>query len=210
MSSGQLFVISAPSGAGKTTLLKPILARLPAIGFSVSHTTRDPRPGEINGRDYFFVELAQFMAMRQDGDFLEWAEVHGNFYGTSQRAVVEQLAGGQDVILDIDVQGARQLQARPGLLATFIFISPPSLVELERRLTGRQTETAATLALRLQNARHELQAAKFYNYIIVNDDLEQARSMLTAIILERRAASHRGYDGKPVGDILAQAATSIA
>jgi len=202
MSRGHLLVISAPSGAGKTTILKPILARIPAIAFSVSHTTRRPRPGEINGKDYFFVDADQFFAMRLDGDFLEWAEVHGNYYGTSQRAVMAQLAGGQDVILDIDVQGARQLQARQDLDATFIFIAPPSLAELERRLTGRQTETAETIALRLHNARQELQAANLYDYIIVNDDLDHAKSMLMAIILEKRAAARRGYDGKPFGAIL--------
>lgn len=197
MSPGRLFVISAPSGAGKTTILKPILASIPAIDFSVSHTTRRPRPGEINGQDYYFVDVDQFVIMRQDGDFLEWAEVHGNFYGTSQRAVMAQLARGQDVILDIDVQGARQLQARQDLDATYIFIAPPSLAELERRLTGRQTETAETIALRLQNASQELQAANLYDYIIVNDHLQQAKAMLTAIILEKRAANRRGYDGKP-------------
>lgn len=203
MSLGHLFIISAPSGAGKTTILKPILARIPSIAFSVSHTTRRPRPGEINGQDYFFVEVEQFGVMQRGGDFLEWAEVHGNFYGTSQGAVMAQLARGQDVILDIDVQGACQLRGRPGLDATFIFIAPPSLAELERRLTGRQTETAEALALRLQNASQELQAANLYDYIIVNDDLEQARAMLTAIILEKRAASRRGYDGKPISNIFA-------
>ena len=203
MSLGHLFVISAPSGAGKTTILRPILARIPAIGFSVSHTTRKPRLGEIDSQDYFFVDVDQFTIMRQDGDFLEWAEVHGNFYGTSQRAVMAQLERGQDVILDIDVQGARQLRARQDFAATCIFIAPPSLAELERRLTGRQTETAETIALRLQNASQELQAANLYDYIIVNDDLDQAKAMLTAIILEKRAATRRGYDGKPFSSILA-------
>lgn len=196
MTRGHLFVISAPSGAGKTTLLKPILASLPALAFSVSHTTRKPRTGEVKGKDYFFVESEGFAALREEGDFLEWAEVHGNFYGTSRRAVEAQLATGQDVILDIDVQGAQQLRARKDLPATFIFIAPPSLVELERRLTGRQTEEAATIALRLQNARQELRAIDQYDYLIVNDNLEQAQSMLTAIILEKRAMARRGYDGK--------------
>ncbi len=203
MSLGHLFVISAPSGAGKTTILKPILATLPAIGFSVSHTTRQPRPAEINGQDYFFVDEDHFKAIRQKGDFLEWAEVHGNFYGTSHSAVMAQLERGQDVILDIDVQGARQLQGRQELGATFIFISPPSLAELERRLTGRQTESTETITLRLQNASQELQAAHRYDYIIVNDNLAHAKAMLTAIILEKRAASRRGYDGKPVATIIA-------
>ncbi|MDD5758611.1 MAG: guanylate kinase [Desulfobulbaceae bacterium] len=202
MSQGHLFVISAPSGAGKTTILKPILAQIPAIGFSVSHTTRQPRPGEIDGKDYYFVSVEQFLDLREEGDFLEWAEVHGNFYGTSQQAVMGALAQGRDVILDIDVQGADQLRSRHDLTPTFIFIAPPSLAELERRLTDRQTETEATITLRLQNAQKEFQAAARYNYTIVNDNLEHAKAMLTAIILEKRAASRRGYDGKQLIPIL--------
>lgn len=195
MTEGHLFVVSAPSGAGKTTLLKPVLQALPALGFSVSHTTRKPRAGEVDGKDYCFVALSEFAALREEGDFLEWAEVHGNCYGTSRRAVETKLAQGQDIILDIDVQGARQLRACQDLSATFIFIAPPSLAELERRLTGRKTEEAATIALRLQNARRELQSADQYDYLIVNDDLVQAQAMLTAIILEKRALARRGYDG---------------
>lgn len=195
MTAGHLFVISAPSGAGKTTLLKPVLAVLPALAFSVSHTTRKPRPGEVEGKDYFFVNTNKFSMLREEGDFLEWAEVHGNFYGTSKRVVETQLAVGRDIILDIDVQGAGQLRIRKDLSATFIFIAPPSLAELERRLTGRKTDEAATIALRLQNARQELQYADQYDYLIVNDDLGQAQAMLTAIILEKRAQARRGYDG---------------
>lgn len=202
MSRGHLFVISAPSGAGKTTILKPILAQIPAIGFSVSHTTRQPRPGEIDGKDYFFVDVEQFLTLQKEGDFLEWAEVHGNYYGTSQQAVMEALARGRDVILDIDVQGANQLHSHHDLTPTFIFIAPPSLAELERRLTDRQTETAATISLRLQNAKLELQAAEHYDYTIVNDNLEHAKAMLTAIILEKRAADRRDYNGKPLAAVL--------
>lgn len=199
MSRGHLFVVSAPSGAGKTTILKAVLSQLPAVGFSVSHTTRPPRPGEINGKDYCFVTMEQFTALQKDGDFLEWAKVHGNLYGTSGLAVTAQLERGQDLILDIDVQGASQLKARrQGLEATFIFIAPPSLAELERRLRGRQTESEETIRLRLQNACQELLAAPQYDYIIINDDLEQAKAMLTAIILEKRAVNRRGYDGRPL------------
>jgi len=198
MSAGHLFVISAPSGAGKTTLLKPVLEAVPALAFSVSHTTRKPRPGEVDGQDYFFVSHDRFAALRAEGDFLEWAEVHGNCYGTSRRAVEASLASGQDIILDIDVQGATQLRKRNDLAATFVFIAPPSLAELERRLTGRQTEEAATIALRLQNARRELQSIDQYDYLIVNDDLDLARAMLTAIILDKRALARRGYDGRPL------------
>lgn len=198
MTKGHLFVISAPSGAGKTTLLKPVLEVVPALAFSVSHTTRAPRPGEVDGKDYFFVGPGDFAVLRQEGDFLEWAEVHGNCYGTSRRAVETQLASGQDIILDIDVQGAQQLRDRQDLSATFIFIAPPSLAELERRLTGRRTEEAATIALRLKNARQELRAVEQYDYLIINDNLDQARAMLTAIIIEKRARARRGYDGRPL------------
>ncbi len=198
MSGGQLFVVSAPSGAGKTTVLKAVLSTLPAVGFSVSHTTRPPRPGEVEGRDYFFVSSDEFSRRRQRGDFLEWAEVHGNIYGTSRQAVTDRLAQGQDCVLDIDVQGARQLREHRDLNPVFVFIAPPSLTELERRLTGRQTESAATLALRLANARTELAALDLYDYVIVNDDLSQAQTLLAALILERRARGRRGYDGRPL------------
>ncbi len=198
MSKGQLFVISAPSGAGKTTVLKVVLATLPAIGFSVSHTTRPPRPGELEGRDYFFVSPDEFIRRRQQGDFLEWAEVHGNLYGTSRQAVTDRLAQGQDCVLDIDVQGARQLREHRDLNPVFVFIAPPSLAELERRLIGRQTESAATLALRLANARTELAALGLYDYVIVNDEVSQAQALLAALILERRARGRRGYDGRPL------------
>ncbi len=198
MSKGQLFVVSAPSGAGKTTVLKVVLATLPAIGFSVSHTTRPPRPGELEGRDYFFVSPDEFIRRRQQGDFLEWAEVHGNLYGTSRQAVTDRLAQGQDCVLDIDVQGARQLREHRDLNPVFVFIAPPSLAELERRLIGRQTESAATLALRLANARTELAALGLYDYVIVNDEVSQAQALLAALILERRARGRRGYDGRPL------------
>ncbi len=196
MSKGQLFVVSAPSGAGKTTVLKVVLSTLPAIGFSVSHTTRPPRPGELEGRDYFFVSPYEFIRRRQQGDFLEWAEVHGNLYGTSRQAVTDRLAQGQDCVLDIDVQGARQLREHRDLNPVFVFIAPPSLAELERRLVGRQTESAATLALRLANARTELAALGLYDYVIVNDEVSQAQALLAALILERRARGRRGYDGR--------------
>lgn len=196
MSRGHLFVISAPSGAGKSTILQTVLAQMPAVGFSVSHTTRAPRPGEVDGRDYFFVSRQDFEQLRQQGEFLEWAEVHGNCYGTSRQAVLSRLESGQDCILDIDVQGAEQLRQRPDCEATFIFIAPPSLTELERRLTGRGTDSSDTIALRLRNARQELLAMPHYDALIVNDDLDQARAMLGAIILAQRAAHRRGYDGR--------------
>ena len=156
MSRGNLFVISAPSGAGKSTLLKRLLAEVPNLAFSVSHTTRAPRPGESNGREYHFVDRPTFARMRDDQAFLEWAEVHGNLYGTSRAAIEAQQAKGLDVFLDIDVQGARQLRdcGHPG--AIFLFIAPPSWAELEKRLRGRGTDPEETVQLRLNNARREM------------------------------------------------------
>lgn len=198
MSRGTLFVISAPSGAGKTTILRPILAELPGLAFSVSHTTRQPRPGEQNGVDYHFVSHEEFAQLEQAGDFLEWAQVHGNFYGTSKSAVTEQLAHGIDVILDIDVQGALQLRTANGLPATTIFIVPPSLEILRQRLSGRNTESTESLTTRLNNALVELKSAKTYDYIIVNDILEEAILVMKSIIIEKRALSKRGINGAPL------------
>lgn len=195
MNKGRLFIISAPSGAGKTTILRPVLADLAAISFSVSHTTRTPRPGEQNGVDYHFVSKDEFVQLEQKGDFLEWAEVHGNYYGTSKTAVTDQLNQGIDTILDIDVQGATQLRALDNVSATYIFIAPPSLEILKQRLSDRKTESAETLAIRLENAVNELKSANQYDYIIVNDVLEDAIQVLKAIIIEKRAASRRGIDG---------------
>ncbi|HDO29969.1 MAG TPA: guanylate kinase, partial [Desulfobacteraceae bacterium] len=147
MSRGILLVLSAPSGGGKTTILKKVMAGLPGLVFSVSHTTRKPRPGEQDGRDYYFVSRQEFESIRDrhPSGFLEWAEVHGNLYGTSRAAVEQRLGGGRDVILDIDVQGAAQI--RQSADPVTVFIAPPSLAELEARLRGRGTENEQTLAL---------------------------------------------------------------
>jgi guanylate kinase len=196
--SGTLFVISAPSGAGKTTLLKRIMAEVPKLGFSVSHTTRPPRPGERNGVDYHFVSREEFLAMRDKGAFLEWAEVHTNLYGTSKQAVAEKLATGVDVFLDIDVQGARQIKEAHDLGALFLFVAPPSWQELEKRLSGRGTEAAETVQIRLANARKEMAEAHWYDYLIVNDDLDAASAMLKAVILAERCRGRRTADGVPV------------
>jgi len=200
---GTLFVISAPSGAGKTTILRPILGELPAISFSVSHTTRPPRAGEQEGVDYYFVSKDEFLRLEQQGDFLEWAQVHGNYYGTSKTAVTGKLDQGIDIILDIDVQGASQLRKLDDLTATYIFIAPPSLEILRQRLSDRHTESAESLDLRLKNALTELKSAPLYDYIIVNDILADAIQVMKAIIVEKRAASRRGIDGTPLNlDIL--------
>lgn len=198
MTTGKLFILSAPSGAGKTTLLKRVMADLPGLAFSVSHTTRLPRAGEVDGIDYHFVSRSRFEAMRDQGVFLEWAEVHGNLYGTSRPAVLSQLATGLDVILDIDVQGAAIILNSAAIPAASLFISPPSLTELEQRLRGRETDSEETILLRLQNARKEIEAAADYEYLIVNDHLDQAIDTLRAIVIAERSRGHRLPTGQPI------------
>ncbi len=195
---GQLFILSAPSGAGKTTLLKKVMAQVVGLAFSVSHTTRSPRSGEKDGVDYHFVSLEEFRTMRDQGLFLEWAEVHGNFYGTSRPAVVKQLEQGQDIILDIDVQGAAIIWKDPTIEAVSVFIAPPSLQELEKRLRGRGTETDETIELRLNNAAREMEAASDYEYLVINDSLEEAAATLQAVIIGQRCRGHRLPTGEPI------------
>jgi len=202
MKQGRLFVISAPSGAGKTTLLRGVMSSLVKVKFSVSHTTRNPREGEVDGVDYHFVSRDTFGQMIADNIFLEHAEVHDNFYGTSHAAIEEQLQDGFDVILDIDVQGAAILRKNPQVDAAFIFIAPPSLVELERRLRGRGTENEEKVQVRLINARTELLSSSKYEYLIVNSDIDEATNVLQAIILAERAKSHRLPTGDPIEKVL--------
>lgn len=200
MSVGRLFVISAPSGAGKTTLLKRVMARLPGLSFSVSHTTRPPRQGETNGIDYNFISKDEFLAMIDQKLFLEHAEVHAHLYGTSWAAIDQQRMAGIDVILDIDVQGASILRRSQQLDSTYIFISPPSITELENRLRGRGTEREEMIAIRLANARIELQAAKEYEYLVINDRLDETVDLLCSIIVAERARGHRLPSGQPMGE----------
>ncbi len=202
MISGQLFIVSAPSGAGKTTILKPVMADLPALSFSVSHTTRAPRDGEIDGRDYHFVNRAVFARMQDNHEFLEFAEVHGNFYGTSLQAVIEQLGSGTDVILDIDVQGTRQIKDNKALNPVTIFIVPPSLAELKRRLTGRATDSEETIRLRLENAIMEMASLDMYDHLIINDQLDEAIEMVKAVILAARSRAKRNRSGAPVPEFM--------
>jgi guanylate kinase len=179
---GLLLVISAPSGTGKSTLIRKLCANFPRLVFSVSYTTRAPRPGEVHGKDYHFLSQAEFVELSKQNILAEWAEVHGHFYGTPRPAVLDMLAQGRDVLFDIDIQGARQLrQAFP--LGAFVFLLPPSRQALEARLRGRGTEDRETLARRLGNARREIEQADFFEFQIVNDDLEQAYQELQAIYL---------------------------
>jgi len=178
--TGNLYVVAAPSGAGKTTLVKMLLERQRNIRLSVSFTTRDPRPGEENGVAYNFVDAPTFRTMISRGEFLEWAEVHGNFYGTSRTWIADQIAQGHDVLLEIDWQGAQQVRSIfPRAIG--IFILPPSLEELERRLTGRGTDDAQTIARRLAAAQAEMRHVGEFDYVIINDCLSEALEDLCAI-----------------------------
>jgi guanylate kinase len=202
MTAGRLFVISAPSGAGKTTLLKQVMADVTGLAFSISHTTREPRAGELDGVDYHFVSRAEFLAMIEQEQFLEYAEVHDNLYGTSIDAIGVQLLEGLDVILDIDVQGAAILRDKGQPEATHIFVSPPNLTELERRLRGRGTESEDKIKVRLANAATEMNAAGAYEYLIINEVVDQAANLLSSIILAERARAHRLPSGKPISKIV--------
>jgi guanylate kinase len=202
MTTGKLFVVSAPSGAGKTTLLKRVMSALPGLVFSISHTTREPRQGEQDGIDYHFVSQAQFLDMIDRELFLEYAEVHDNFYGTSKDAIGMQLEDGLDVVLDIDVQGAAILRKKGQPEAAHIFISPPNLNELERRLRGRGSESEESIQLRLMNAATEIKSAAEYEYLIINDSVDEAANLLTAIILAERARAHRMPSGKKISGIV--------
>lgn len=183
---GIVLVVCAPSGAGKSTLVRRLLAEFPNLRFSVSCTTRPPRAGEVEGRDYRFLERAAFESLRGAGHFAEWAEVHGNLYGTPKEPVEEALARGRDVLFDIDVQGARQLRASfPD--GVFVFVLPPSIAELSRRLKGRGTDAPEVVERRLGNALRELAAAPEFGFWVVNDDLDTAYGELRAVYLAGRA-----------------------
>ena len=187
---GIALVLSAPSGAGKTTLVKRLLAEFPHIGYSVSCTTRQPRQGEVDGKDYIFLSHEEFEQRRVQGYFAEWAEVHGNFNGPPLAPVKEKLHQGQDVLFDIDVQGAAQLKLSLSE-ATFTFILPPSLHELENRLRGRGQDDEPTIARRLVNARSEILQARWYDSVIVNDNLDQAYDTLRAVYVAAGLAPAR-------------------
>jgi guanylate kinase len=184
--AGKLIVLTGPSGAGKGTLLKALLEKHPELYVSISATTRSPRPGEVNGQHYFFLDRAQFARMVEAGEFLEWAEFAGNCYGTPRQPVVAQIAVGKTVILEIELEGARQVrESFPE--AYRIFIMPPSFETLEQRLRGRGTESDEVVARRMRRAKDEIAAASEFDVRIVNDDLEQALSELVAIVLPTTA-----------------------
>jgi guanylate kinase len=178
---GSLLIVVAPSGAGKTTLVRALLAARQGVRLSVSYTTRSPRPGEQDGVDYFFVERAEFELRRSRGEFLEWAEVHGNLYGTSRAWLEGQMAQGMDVVLEIDWQGARQIR-RIFRQAVSIFIAPPSMAVLRQRLTDRAQDTPEVIERRLAAARSELQHAGECQYVIINQHFAAASQSLCGIV----------------------------
>jgi guanylate kinase len=178
---GQLFVVSAPSGVGKTTIIRAALTRSPSLRYSISCTTRPARTGEIDGQDYHFIPRKKFQQGVTAGRFLEWAEVHGNFYGTDGEPIREWLGQGDDVLLDIDVQGARQVRCSHPAART-IFILPPSIEELLQRLKGRGTESEEQLARRMRAAHTELAESPWYDFVVVNDRLEEAVEDFMAIL----------------------------
>jgi guanylate kinase len=179
--AGHLFIVSAPSGAGKTTLVKMLLERDSGIRLSVSYTTRPPRPGEADGREYHFVDVPAFLAMLERGEFLESAEVHGNRYGTSRPWIEAQMAAGQDILLEIDWQGAQQVRRLfPDSIG--IFILPPSVEELERRLKGRGQDSAAIIARRVAAALDEMRHVNEFDYVIINNMLPEAIEDLQTVV----------------------------
>ena len=184
-SGRQLFMVVAPSGAGKSSLVNAMLARDPAMALSVSYTTRPPRPGESNGREYFFVDLSEFEQRKARGEFLETAEVHGNYYATSRQQIAERIAGGMDVLLEIDWQGARQVRTHFPQ-AVGIFILPPSIDALDERLHKRGQDSPAVIKRRLLAAGSEIARAPEFDYIIVNQDFDVALAQLSAVITATR------------------------
>jgi guanylate kinase len=187
---GNLYIVSAPSGSGKTTLLQHLLKSFKDLKFSVSHTTRQPRQGERDGVDYFFTNRAAFLDMVDRAEFLEWAEFNGQLYGTTRAFVEQQIESGHDVILDIDVQGARQVKSKVQD-ATAIFVLPPSFKELERRLKARMLEPDDVIRRRLEIAKSEIQFYRDYNYIIINDILEISILLLESIVRSGTAVPRR-------------------
>lgn len=198
MNKGLLFVLSAPSGCGKSTIVNLVMNSLAGLAFSVSHTTRAPRAGEVDGEHYHFVDVETFLDIRnqQPSGFLEWAEVHGNYYGTGTTEVEKVQALGKDVILDIDVQGAEQVVAQ--VASVNIFIAPPSIDVLEQRLRKRGSEDESTIQLRLKNAEEEMEFASMYDYLIINDELDQAVESLRSIIIAERCRHRRNLTGESV------------
>ncbi len=187
---GLLFVVSAPSGAGKTTLCREVVTQVPGLRHSVSYTTRKPRPTEVDGRDYYFLDEGGFRKKAERGEFIEWAEVHGHLYGTSWDQLLLHSEQGVDLILDIDAQGAMQLKKKE-VEGVFIYILPPSFEVLKARLMERRSDSPEEINRRLRKAREEIWSYREYSYLIINDDVKRARSELQAVIVAERIRMKR-------------------
>ena len=188
--SGQLFVISAPSGAGKSTILVAVRKRVPGLGYSISHTTRKPRGDERNGIDYHFVDDETFTEMIDEDAFVEWAKAYDNSYGTSSSGLQDLTASGLDILMDLDIQGGRNIKNRfPD--SALIFLLPPSLEELERRLRERGTDNEPVIRARMEMAADDIKNCVWYDYIIVNDKLEMAIDQVKSVIISRRCLTTR-------------------
>lgn len=187
---GNVFVVSAPSGAGKSTLVQRLVRSVPDLVFSISFTTRKPRPGEVDGRDYFYIDDERFEAMIREGGFVEWVQVYGHRYGTGRDWLEGVLASGRDVLLDIETTGAQNLRkVIPD--ARMIFILPPSAASLEQRLRSRGKDSDEQIAIRMRHARHELELYPAYDYLVMNDDLEIAYRQFESIVFATRAGRER-------------------
>ncbi|MBM7623295.1 guanylate kinase [Sporohalobacter salinus] len=182
---GKLIILSGPSAVGKGTVLTSLMADYQNISYSVSATTRPPRVNEEDGTDYFFVSEEEFKEMIEDDEFIEWAKVHGNYYGTPKKYVEDTLEAGQDVILEIDIQGAAQVKEKYQQ-GVFIFLAPPSLEELEVRIQKRGVDSKETMEIRMKNATEEMKRAKNYDYIVVNDEIDEAVEKVKSIIIAER------------------------
>ena len=189
---GDIFVISAPSGTGKTTLVRLLLSRFPTLSFSISYTTRLPRPGEVNGQHYFFVSEKEFKKSIAQGEMLEWAKVYGHYYGTPLTFVQEKIAAGKDIVLDIDIQGAQAVKKKMPE-AILIFLIPPSWNELQRRITSRSSDSPEEIKKRLEAAKKEILAAREFDYIVINDVLEDALKELVSIIQATKARANKRW-----------------
>lgn len=188
---GMLLILSSPSGAGKSTITRQLIQDEPGIRLSISVTTRPQRPSEIDGKHYHFIDTAEFEARRDAGDLLEWAEVHGNFYGTPRKAIEASLARGDDTLFDIDWQGTQQILDKMKADAVTVFILPPSMAELKSRLERRAEDSQDVIARRLANARAEIARWSMYDYVIVNDKLETSYPKVRAILAAERARRER-------------------
>ncbi|MBQ4405249.1 MAG: guanylate kinase [Selenomonadaceae bacterium] len=190
---GLLIVVSGASGTGKGTVCKKLLTDLPKIAYSISATTRNPRPGEIDGKEYYFLSVDEFKSWISEEKFLEYAEVYGNFYGTPLNKIEERLSRGEDILLEIDVQGALNVKKKCPK-GVYIFLLPPSLEELKNRIEGRGTENPESLARRLKNAVAEIKIGLEYDYVVVNDDINAAAEQIKAILTAERLKVARNTD----------------